>query len=715
MLAKAVAIVAFWALTSAVWAADPKPPTPTPTTAPAAPAQSTANGPLPISAFFSDAVISDAQLSPGGRTLAYVRHDGDVSAIIVYDLETHAATSILASKNKNYSFDWLRWKGEDNLVAGVTLLVINRLGGKPDGEILNWEYAKFVVVLDREGKHVVAVLKGDKHTAYRSGRFVEFVDELRNDPDHILVQAQTETGAPAIWRADIHTGAAEVVELGDDTTVAWETDRTGAVIARMILRGRDVVIQGRAPGEKQWTEVVRIRPKDVKALADFELLGPAEAPGQLYVAVRPENQQQGDARTVRIYDFHTRSLGPPVWPALKYDVATIVSPKDSNALMGVCYWIDTYHCDFKDSDLQANFRGLDKYFHGDSSLAPVSYSNDGRWWLFLVSGPSDPASYYLYDWRAKTMQQLGALYPDLPPERLGTMERFTYAARDGTSIPAYLTRPPGAPKGPLPLVVIPHGGPEARDNFDFDTWSQFIATRGYLVLQPNYRGSGGYGVAYAEAGYGQWGGRMQDDINDGIRKLVETGQADPARICIFGASYGGYAALIGGALNPELYKCVVSWAGISDLSRLVKTERGGLFAGERSPAYDYDVKAIGDPDADKARLARTSAITYAAHYGPPVLLIHGEDDTTVPVDQSWEMERALKAAGRSVHLDVVKNEDHTGWDPDHEKAALTEVADFIAAHIEPAKLTPADAPPAPVAPPAPAAASQPGPKPQVQP
>ena len=235
---------------------------------------------------------------------------------------------------------------------------------------------------------------------------------------------------------------------------------------------------------------------------------------------------------------------------------------------------------------------------------------------------------------------------------------------------------------------MPHGGPEARDEFDYDRWVQALATRGFLVFQPNFRGSEGYGVAFAESGYGKWGGRMEDDITDGVKQLIASGQVDPKRICIFGASYGGYAALIGGAQRPDLYQCVVSWAGISDLGAFMRFKRGGLFVGERSPSYDYWVKAIGDPDADKARLAQASAVTYAASYVPPVLLIHGNSDTNVPADQSREMDGALRAARKDVKLTLIKGEDHTDWDLDNEQKAIGQVIDFISAHIAPAKLTP---------------------------
>jgi dipeptidyl aminopeptidase/acylaminoacyl peptidase len=259
--------------------------------------------------------------------------------------------------------------------------------------------------------------------------------------------------------------------------------------------------------------------------------------------------------------------------------------------------------------------------------------------------------------------------------------RWTYATRDGAAVPAYLTRPRGAPKAPLPLIVMPHGGPEARDSFSYDTWSQYLATRGYLVFQPNYRGSGGFGRTYAESGYGQWNGRMADDITDGVRWLIDSGQADPARICIFGASFGGYAALYAGASHPELYKCVVSWAGDADLMLSMKFEKS--FGGKEGPRYQYWLKSIGNPETEADALRKASPITFAASYKPPVLLIHGSEDQTVTPDQSRQMDRALTNAGKDVKLIIYKNEDHSDWDPRNEKDALSHVAKFIQAHIAP--------------------------------
>ncbi len=231
------------------------------------------------------------------------------------------------------------------------------------------------------------------------------------------------------------------------------------------------------------------------------------------------------------------------------------------------------------------------------------------------------------------------------------------------------------------MIVLPHGGPEARDTLGFDVWAQFFATRGYLVFQPNFRGSSGYGRRWVEAGYGQWGGRMQDDLTDGVRALITSGRADAKRICIFGASYGGYAALYGGARTPDLYKCVASFAGVSDLRALVKWEHSTKGHEAR---YRYAERAIGDPVKDAARLKAASPATYTSGYQPPVLLIHGAKDVSSPVTQSEAMAQALKRAGKDVKLSIYPGEGHSDWSRTDEEAALTEVADFVASHIAPA-------------------------------
>jgi dipeptidyl aminopeptidase/acylaminoacyl peptidase len=404
------------------------------------------------------------------------------------------------------------------------------------------------------------------------------------------------------------------------------------------------------------------------------ILGPAADPDQVYALGHSD-----EGVSVRVYDFRKQAMSEPVWKPTRGDVAEIVYGEKDKDLAGVCGSGEVYSCEFRDLGLQADYQAAVDRLGRDHSLTPVSMSQDGRWWLFGVSSPDERGAYWLMDRQTKALTLVADRYPGLPSARLGRRQAYVYTARDGTSIPGYLTRPPASfGARDLPLLVMPHGGPEARDSLNYDRWAQFFATRGYLVFQPNFRGSTGYGPAWVQAGYGQWGGLMQNDLTDGVESLIRSGEADRSRICIMGASYGGYAALYGGATQPELYRCVVSWAGVSDLAGLVQTELKAH--GARSDRYEYARTAIGDPRTELERLTRASPITYAASYRPPVLLLHGSRDESVPVEQSERMAAALKAAGHDVSLTIVP-EGHVDWSHEHESAALAQIAAFLERNI----------------------------------
>jgi dipeptidyl aminopeptidase/acylaminoacyl peptidase len=342
-------------------------------------------------------------------------------------------------------------------------------------------------------------------------------------------------------------------------------------------------------------------------------------------------------------------------------------------MAGACYVADVFTCEFEDPQLQARFRGLSRYFQDRRSLAPVSLSADGKLWALSVTGADLPGAYYVLDADKKDVALVGERYPQLPEAALGQAERFQFKARDGTAIPAYLTRPPGAGPGALPTVVLVHGGPQARDSLDFDPLVQFLATRGRQVLEVNFRGSGGYGRAWADAGLRQWGGLMQDDVVDGVKALAATGRADPSRVCIMGGGYGGYAALQAAASQPALFRCAASWSGPSDLPALLRWERK---TGNHN--YGEHLRAIGDPDADRETLTRASPVNHAADFRAQVLLVHGEQDDVVPADQSRAMAEALQAAGKPVTLLQFEDEGHAEFSEAHMKAMFQAIEDLLA-------------------------------------
>jgi dipeptidyl aminopeptidase/acylaminoacyl peptidase len=246
--------------------------------------------------------------------------------------------------------------------------------------------------------------------------------------------------------------------------------------------------------------------------------------------------------------------------------------------------------------------------------------------------------------------------------------------RDGTAITSYLTRPIRG-SGALPLVVMPHGGPEQRDAVEFDPLAQALAAQGWLVLQPNFRGSGGYGKAFAEAGHRQWARRMQDDVTDATTDLVARGIADPRRIAIYGASYGGYAALMGAIVTPDLYRAAVSVAGVSDLADMMAHVRRE--DGEDAATYQYWMKSIGDPKLAREQLNAASPALRAGEIRIPVLLMHGTLDEIVPPRQSQDMKEALERAGRSVRYIEFSGQPHSRWDTAEEIRQMEESIAFL--------------------------------------
>jgi dipeptidyl aminopeptidase/acylaminoacyl peptidase len=329
-----------------------------------------------------------------------------------------------------------------------------------------------------------------------------------------------------------------------------------------------------------------------------------------------------------------------------------------------------------DPAAQKRYSALGRTFAG-RYVEIVSRSADNKRIVVEADGASAPTTYYLVDYSAKTADIVGEQFPALADKPQGTVRRFEYAARDKYALFGYFTVPLGAEEKNLPLVVLPHGGPESDDTPWFDWWSQFLASRGYAVLRPQFRGSTGLGDAHRLAGRGQWGRRMQDDITDGVRALIAQGIVDPKRVCIVGASYGGYAALAGAAYTPDLYVCAVSVSGVSDLTEMLAwNEKMG---GDQSDSFYYWRDSIGD--SLDARIAETSPARSARTFRAPILLLHGTNDSVVPFDQSQMMANALKAAGKPVELIPLEGEDHWLSSSATRIRMLSEVEKFLAANL----------------------------------
>jgi dipeptidyl aminopeptidase/acylaminoacyl peptidase len=307
----------------------------------------------------------------------------------------------------------------------------------------------------------------------------------------------------------------------------------------------------------------------------------------------------------------------------------------------------------------------------------VSWSADRTRIVVRVDGPSDGAVYQLVDMTTHQAQILGSVYKDITRIDVAPVSYTSYRAADGMVIPAYLTLPLGRPAKNLPLVVLPHGGPAASDGPEFDWLAQAFASRGYAVLQPQFRGSTGQGWNFLKAGFGEWGRKMQSDLSDGVRYLAGQGTIDPKRVCIVGASYGGYAALAGVTLEHGVYRCAVSVAGISDPMNMM-SHHPGKGSNERYLERYFGVTGYNDSKLNEiAPLAHTDAVDI------PILLIHGTHDSVVPYAQSQFIYDALKRDGKNVQLILLDSEDHWLSSGATRRLMLQETVKFLEANNPP--------------------------------
>ncbi len=304
----------------------------------------------------------------------------------------------------------------------------------------------------------------------------------------------------------------------------------------------------------------------------------------------------------------------------------------------------------------------------------ADHADDPHQIVMYTEGDDDAGTYYLINFTTGASMTIGSSYPEIPPEWITSKQAIAYKAGDGLDIEAYLTLPPHSEAKGLALVVMPHGGPFAHDDITLDTETQTFACQGYAVLQPNFRGSDGYGPAFLKAGYGEWGGKMQSDLSDGVKALVARGTVDPKRVCIVGTSYGGYAALAGATLDQGVYNCAVSISGVSDVGAWLGLQRSYLSEID-SVGYNYLKRYLGGVDTD-----RISPVRQVARASIPILIVHGRDDSRVPFKQSETMAEALRAAGKDVTFVPLVHTDHNEADEAERIVLMNTVVDFVRKH-----------------------------------
>jgi dipeptidyl aminopeptidase/acylaminoacyl peptidase len=617
----------------------------------------------PIDPFIAQPAVLAAALSPSGEHVAVIQRSGDRQQIIVLTLATRRALIAQETDVDRGVFDWVAWKGDERILIGATAFLERRT-----------IIASRVVSMNREGEQVVVLVENRLGEYGYGSAFL--LDALPHDPNDVLLTVWSSFGS--VVRADVRTGR---VRPDTATGAAWAlyfaTDGAGYPVLRGDLdeTGDSLRIYRRASGASDWTFAFDTRRNSITSnTPDFSVVGPGPGASQLYVLARPP---ETDLTQLYLYDSSSGSLGAPIQMSRAADVAAPWIDPATREILATCEHAERLVCEGRDPNVNVGIQDVLRQFDGNAALALLDVSRGGQRWLLRAEGPQSPGAYFVYDRPSSTLMPIVQEFPGVDATALTPTRVVQFTSRDGAPLWGYLTsnEAPGA----KPLVVVPHGGPEARDLYGYDPLVQFLASRGYAVFQPNFRGSSGFGRAFADAGRRQWGQRMQDDVTDGVRHLIGAGVAEEGRVCIVGASYGGYAALAGAAFTPELYRCAVSISGVSDLEQILRAQRR---EGRRGVSYQYWSNSIGDL-TDEAALDAISPRRHAAQIRAPVLLVHGGDDDIVSVEQSESMAEAMRSAGGNVRFVRVRNEGHSWplWREQNRRTLFGEIDGFLAQHL----------------------------------
>ena len=434
----------------------------------------------------------------------------------------------------------------------------------------------------------------------------------------------------------------------------WVIDRDGEPRVTISLKDTREKIWLRDMATDKWS-----------VIAEFDVFDPADhiSPllvddeNRLYVTAR----RGKDTRSLYTLDMATGKLSDqPVLQSGRYDLDPTLITR-AGKVIGIRYEADAQITKWLDPALAALQTRLDTLLPATINEISLPRHGDSRRVIVYAYSDRDPGTWYLYDEARDKLVRLGARHPEVDPERMSAMEPTHYVARDGLQIPAWLTVPRGAERKNLPLVVLVHGGPFVRgQEYGWNPEVQFLAARGYAVLEPEFRGSTGYGLALFQAGWKQWGLGMQNDVADGVKWAVDQGLVDPKRVCIAGASYGGYAVLMGLINDPKLYRCGIDMVGVTDIDLIYTAGWSDL--ADASIWRNYGMpKLVGDREADAAQLKATSPLQNAAKIHAPVLLAYGGKDRRVPKEHGAKFRDALmKQPGADVQWVLYDDEGH-GW------------------------------------------------------
>lgn len=617
--------------------------------------------PPPVEAYGKLPAVENPHLSPDGTMLAYLSSVDGRRCLVIHHLEGGRPNRGVCPGT--YEVRWFAWKTDQRLILEA-YTPVRLIGSEARTE-------SRLLAIDVNGGHSRDLAESRNQRAVDFGQD-QVIDMLEDDPTHVLIALyRSGIDSPDVVKVNVNSGATRTVVSGRDRIATWKTDAAGQVRLGVAVADGKVRTYYRDDADSDFRLIHEV---EADRALSFSVLALGDAPGLLYVA----STEASGRRAIYRYDVATGRFLDTYASRPDADIDRLII--DRGHPLGYGFTIDEPEFIFTEAaarrDSEQIAAALPQY-----RTAVVDGTPDGRRLLIFAAGGSRPGTYYLLTRLGEkaVLALLGETRPDIREDSLAPIERVSFRARDGLAIHGYLTLPPdlalppGRRAGPIPFVIMPHGGPSARDTLGFDYIAQMIASRGYGVLQPNFRGSVGYGAAFERAGFQQWGLAMQDDLTDATQWLIDQKLADPKRICIVGWSYGGYAALMGAVKTPDLYRCAASMAGVSDLRRRLDRAQSSRFADINLPRYD----------SDPASIEANSPVLHADRIRIPVLLAHGRRDFTVPVGDTEAMESALRRVGKDVEAIYFDDDDHYLFREEDRIAYLRALDRFLAANLGP--------------------------------
>ncbi|MBI5257146.1 MAG: S9 family peptidase [Burkholderiales bacterium] len=619
-----------------------------------------------VEAFARMPQVQNVSLSPDGLRYAALVDIGEETALVIRTLDG-SQPPVLPYKadNRSARFRWVRWASNERLVASVALPSQRDWTGSIETRLIS---------VHRSGKSNIELVQ--RRRVGSSGMVAQLqdqvVDWLPEDGRHILVALDEHRVAePAVFRINLDNGERERVHAAAQGVRQWITDQNHRV--RVGIGQVDGVVEVRAcdPDGQNWRTLWKF---DLLADTAVHPLGFGPDPQQLYVVADFEGRQ-----SVQLADLGTPGLPRKVLLSHQvFDVGgSLVTLPGSGEVAGIrSSGIGNTAASYWNDEARALARGIDQALPARRNTL-LQFSADGKRVLLYSEGNAVPGQYYVAMRDRGSLALLADTYPELEGAVLPKKSRLVLQARDGRKLPSLLTLPVGVEPRALPAVLLPHGGPTSNDTLDFDPWVQFLASRGYAVLQVDFRGSSGWGREHMKAGLKRWGLEMQDDLNDALQAVIERGTIDKSRVCVVGGSYGGYAALMGGAKTPRQFRCVVSINGVTDLPAMAAHRQDFV---EGRAGFE---RAVGSIWKDAEQLEQTSPSRRAAQFEAPVLLVHGSHDRTVPLEQSELMDKALRRAGKPVELITLEGGDHGVSHGPHRLQVFKALEAFLARHLAP--------------------------------